>query len=251
MTVFRSLPGMDSFCIYLELKWGPPQMTLWPLFWVEFRPCFGRGWPSRTVWSLGLYRYPQNLPEMIGSLHELVVNRPQKKLEGIPKTSGRAVWRSHFEICNQLFFGGKKIEHHFWKTKGRISGNHHILCFPYNTVDGSNPAPVDMANIPSFTWFYHHPKWLALGFLNNQQYDNTYVHGVKGTSCSPFWRAVLPPPFHPQLPPPLGCAGRIARIAPTFATPTCETVECFQVPRGTAIWCWTANKTRFLWNFCQ
>ena len=42
-------------------------------------------------------------------------------------------------------------------------------------------------------------------------------------SCTPTTKP------HPQLPAPLGCAGRIARIAPTFATPTCETVE---VPRG-------------------
>ena len=32
-----------------------------------------------------------------------------------------------------------------------------------------NPAPVDMVDIPVFTGFQHHPKWLALGFLNHQQ----------------------------------------------------------------------------------
>ena len=174
---------------------------------------------------------------MIGSLHELVVNRPQKNWREFLKPPGGLCEGRISKCATSFFWGGKKSNTIFGKQKVGFQEHHHILCFPYSTVDGSNPAPVDMANIPSFTWFYHHPKWLALGFLNNQQYDNTYVHGVKGTSCSPFWRAVLPPPFHPQLPPPLGCAGRIARIAPTFATPTCETVECFQVPRGTAIWC--------------
>ena len=29
-----------------------------------------------------------------------------------------------------------------------------------NTVDGTNPAPVDMVNIPLFTRFYIYPRWL-------------------------------------------------------------------------------------------
>ena len=46
-----------------------------------------------------------------------------------------------------------------------------ILCHPKmwlkqpgffinHTVNGRNPAPVDMVNIPVFTWFYIHPRWL-------------------------------------------------------------------------------------------
>ena len=30
----------------------------------------------------------------------------------------------------------------------------------HDTVDGRNPAPVDMVNIPLFTWFSHHSRWL-------------------------------------------------------------------------------------------
>ena len=31
-----------------------------------------------------------------------------------------------------------------------------------DTVDGRNPAPVDMVNIPLFTGiFYIHPKWIS------------------------------------------------------------------------------------------
>ena len=36
--------------------------------------------------------------------------------------------------------------------------------FLSNTVDGRNPAPVGMVNIPLFTGFFIHPKWFA-GFL--------------------------------------------------------------------------------------
>ncbi len=53
---------------------------------------------------------------------------------------------------------------------------HHILPFHKAeqkntgfTVDGRNPAPVDMVNIPLFTTGFIHPRWLA-GFLNHQQF---------------------------------------------------------------------------------
>ena len=45
---------------------------------------------------------------------------------------------------------------------------HHEITIP--TVDGRNPAPDDMVNIPLFTDFYTSKRWLALGFQNHQQY---------------------------------------------------------------------------------
>ena len=38
------------------------------------------------------------------------------------------------------------------------------------TVDGWNLAPVENEFIPWFTGFGIHPRWLALGFLNHQQW---------------------------------------------------------------------------------
>ena len=38
------------------------------------------------------------------------------------------------------------------------------------TVDGTNPAPVDMVNIPLFTTGFINPNGGCLGFLNHQQY---------------------------------------------------------------------------------
>ena len=42
---------------------------------------------------------------------------------------------------------------------------HCILCY---TVDGKNPAPADMANIPSFTEFY---TFEVVQDFFHQQYD--------------------------------------------------------------------------------
>jgi len=39
---------------------------------------------------------------------------------------------------------------------------------PFNTVDGRNPAPVDMANIPSFPGF--HRCWVVQDFFHQQYY---------------------------------------------------------------------------------
>ena len=49
----------------------------------------------------------------------------------------------------------------------------------YATVDGSeirrSPAEVGrLTVIPLFTGFEGHPRWLALGFLNHQQYLCTF-----------------------------------------------------------------------------
>ena len=44
-----------------------------------------------------------------------------------------------------------------------------------NTADGSEirRAPVPLGNnIPSFTKFFLHPRWLGMGFLNYQQYES-------------------------------------------------------------------------------
>ena len=41
------------------------------------------------------------------------------------------------------------------------------------TVDGSNPAPVDMVNIPLFTGF--HTCWVVQDFIH-QQYVDTYMY---------------------------------------------------------------------------
>ena len=38
--------------------------------------------------------------------------------------------------------------------------------FPCNTVDGRNPAPVDMVNFPSFTGF--HTCWVVQDFFHQQ-----------------------------------------------------------------------------------
>ena len=46
-----------------------------------------------------------------------------------------------FQTPSHQVFGG------FWMFRERIWAN-------YNTVDGRNPAPVDMENIPLFTGFY-------------------------------------------------------------------------------------------------
>ena len=61
-----------------------------------------------------------------------------------------------------------------------------------HTVDGRNPAPVDMVNFLLFTGFYTSKRWLALGFLNHQPtvfffFSAKQVGGV-GLQC---WRLQL------------------------------------------------------------
>ena len=52
----------------------------------------------------------------------------------------------------------------------KYSSSHHHGSVE-NTVDGKNPAPVDMVNLPLFTTGFIHPRWLAwlAGFLNRHQ----------------------------------------------------------------------------------
>ena len=45
-------------------------------------------------------------------------------------------------------------------------------------VDGGNPAPVEVGSLSHYFQGFIHPKWLALGFLNHQQY---------GHLASPRW----------------------------------------------------------------
>ena len=46
-----------------------------------------------------------------------------------------------------------------------------------DTVDGRNPAPVDMVDIPLCTGFrFTYPRWLA-GFLNYQHYESVNKAG--------------------------------------------------------------------------
>jgi len=44
------------------------------------------------------------------------------------------------------------------------------LFFLNDTVDGRSPAPVDLVNIPLFTWFY--TSQVVAGHFFHQQYDN-------------------------------------------------------------------------------
>ena len=41
---------------------------------------------------------------------------------------------------------------------------------PVDTVDGKNPAPVEVGTVSHYLQGFVHPRWLA-GFLNHQQHD--------------------------------------------------------------------------------
>ena len=58
-----------------------------------------------------------------------------------------------------------------------------------HTVDGRNPAPVDMENIPLLTLFYTFQVVIA-GFLNHQQYPCLYGNFTQ-VSEGNFWRTKL------------------------------------------------------------
>ena len=41
---------------------------------------------------------------------------------------------------------------------------------PVDTVDGKNPAPVEVGTVSHYLQGFVHPRWLA-GFLNHRQHD--------------------------------------------------------------------------------
>ena len=49
-----------------------------------------------------------------------------------------------------------------------------------DTVDGRNPAPVDMVNIPLFTGLYIHPKWLfGISSINSMKLGLTETYNLE------------------------------------------------------------------------
>ena len=55
-----------------------------------------------------------------------------------------------------------------WRNSRLASENgRYRRCGKGHTVDGRNPAPVDMVNIPLFTGFFVHPRWCRISSINS------------------------------------------------------------------------------------
>ena len=80
--------------------------------------------------------------------------------------------------------------------KPSIMGYHCFWKHPYlscqginwntrNTVDGRNPAPVDMVNIPLFTWFLH-PRWCRISSINSKALLRLILEGTTNVILKPW-----------------------------------------------------------------
>ena len=71
--------------------------------------------------------------------------------------------------------------------------------FISGTVDGRNPAPVDMVNIPVFSRFYIYARWCRISSINSmycQLGDYIYIYHLTTTSTrEPFETAIFHIPW--------------------------------------------------------
>ena len=64
------------------------------------------------------------------------------------------------------------------------------LIYNSHTVDGRNPAPVDMEKFPLFTWFFIHPWWLV-GFLPSTVWNIICIYAHIHLQYHHFWSFLL------------------------------------------------------------
>ena len=60
----------------------------------------------------------------------------------------------------------RAVSHRWWTNSLNFGGGSEYFTYNYDTVDGRNPTPIDIVNIPFFTGFLH-PRWCRISSINS------------------------------------------------------------------------------------
>ena len=66
------------------------------------------------------------------------------------------------------------VQQHLDSKKKNAVISCHIIFRVFGTVDGRNPAPVEVGSVSHYLQGFINPRWLGMGFLNHQQYFSQF-----------------------------------------------------------------------------